>query len=381
MAVVQGEQDKGGAAAPRSSAASRLAARRAAKAAAKAQKRGTAPVVPTAITRKVVAAKTWFDVNQRFLLAGLVAVVLAGGAWFAIGRQSTTHGHEAADLLASGVTTANAPIIAPGEEPPGDAPDESYPSAKARAQKAQAAFANVVKRFPDSAAATWATLGEANALSDRGAYAQAQKLYASVADRSTDDGVDAFARWRALEGLGYALEGQHEYADAQKRFAQIGDLDKGAFKAVADYHQARMLIALGDKKKAADMLQSMIKAERAKPAGEGARFESVVTEAETLLNELAVELDQPELRSESASGGAPGASSGGGAGLTQDIVDALRKQLATGKGGKGLTKDIVDQLAKQVKTGGSSAKTVQIPAPKQAPAKPEQGAGPAGESR
>ena len=64
----------------------------------------------------------------------------------------------------------------------------------------------------------------------------------------------------------------------------------------------------------------------------------------------------------------PGAS---GSGLTPEIVEALRKQLASGKGDKGLTKEIVEQLDQQVKSGKSNAKTVRIPAPKSDEGKPK----------
>jgi hypothetical protein len=120
------------------------------------------------------------------------------------------------------------------------------------------------------------------------------------------------------------------------------------------------------------MLQAMVKAERAKPVGEGTRFESVVSDAETLLTELSVELNAPKLRPEGApnAAAAPVSPHAQGNGLTKDIVDALRKQLESGKGQKGLTKDIVDQLEKQVQTGAPSSKTVQLPAPKAPAPKP-----------
>jgi tetratricopeptide (TPR) repeat protein len=381
MAVVQGEEDKSGAATGRSAAASRLTARRAAKAAAKASKRGTAPIVPGKVTKSVGAAKAWFDANQRTMLFLLAVVVLGGGAAYAVSTQYGKRDHQAADLLGTGLSTANAPIIKAGEEPPGDAPEESYPTAQARAEKARDAFAAVANRFPDSKAATWARLGQANALSELGKQAEAEKLYAAIADQQ---GGDSFVRFRALEGLGFTLEAEQKYDAANKRFAQIGEIDNGAFKPVSDYQQARMLIALGNKQKAADMLQALVKGERAKPSGEGGtRFESVVAEAETLLTELAVELNAPKLRPETPAGGAPGMGMGAaapssphaqGAGLTKEIVEALRKQLESGKGDKGLTKDIVDQLDRQVQSGDTSGKTVQIPAPKQAPAKSGKGA-------
>ena len=68
-----------------------------------------------------------------------------------------------------------------------------------------------------------------------------------------------------------------------------------------------MQIALGQKQKAADLLQALLKAEKARPAGEGTRFESVVSDAETLLTELSVELNAPKLRADIPSAAAQSA--------------------------------------------------------------------------
>jgi hypothetical protein len=368
MAVAQSEEDEGQAAA-RSSAAARLAARRAAKAAAKASKRGTAPILPTQVGRGVQSARTWYEQHQRTLLLSIVGGALAVVGWFAIASQLDKQAHEAAELLGGALTTAAAPIVPPGSEPPtGPAPEESYPTAQARAEKARAEFANVSKRFATTTEALWATVGEANALLELGKPAEAEKRFASVAAQKD---LEPFLASRALEGLGFALEAQQKFADASQRFAQIGALQHGAYKVISDYHQARMNIALGQKQKAADALQALVKAERARPPGEGVHFDAIVGDAETLLTELSVELNAPKLRADIPSGGgAPASPHGGGpaagqgAALTQEIIDSLRKQLGTGKGGKGLTKDIVDQLEKQVQSGTSNATTTKVPAPK-----------------
>jgi tetratricopeptide (TPR) repeat protein len=380
MAVAQSEEDKGGQVPARSTAASRLAARRAAKASAKQAKKGTAPLLPTKLSEGVDSAKTWFDEHQRKLLIGLVVVVVVIAVWPTLAAQFNKSHREAGDSLIAALTTANAPIIPAGSEPAGDAPEESFPTLQARAEKAREAFAATAKRFPDSPAATWAKLGEANALAQLGKQADAQKIYASMADR-TD--LDPFVQAHALEGLGYALAAQQKYDEAAKRFAQMGAIDNGAYKVPADYQQARMQIALGNKQKAADILQALVKAERARPAGEGTRFESVVSDAELLLTELSVELNAPKLRADipsasSQAGAAPGSQQG--TGLTQDIIDALRKQLESGKGAdKGLTKDVVDQLEKQMKSGSSTGTTVKIPAPAHgAPSQAPAGQAPAG---
>jgi tetratricopeptide (TPR) repeat protein len=370
MAVAQGEEDKGEAVA-RSSAAARLAARRAAKAAAKASKRGTAPIMPSRVARGLGATRSFYQQNQRPMVVGLSAASLLAALWLGLQTHVGKRGREAAELLGTGVATANAPIVAPGDEPQGQTPEESYPSPKARAEKARGEYEAMIKRFPDATATAWARLGEANEQSALGQPANAQKLYAQVL---ADKDIDPFLRWRALEGIGFALEAQQKYSEAADRFGQIGALESGAYKAVADYHKARMLIALGQKQKAAELLQALVKAERARPPGEGMRFDDLVTEADTRLTELSVELNAPKLRvdlpASAKVGAAAGPSPGGGGpspagtGLTKDIVDALRKQLASGKGGKGLTKEIIDQLDKQVKSGNTSATSVRVPAPK-----------------
>jgi tetratricopeptide (TPR) repeat protein len=367
MAVAQGEEDKSEASA-RSSAAARLSAQRAAKAAAKAKKRGTAPIMPGKLTRGVGIARGWYEQNQRTLWSALGGGLLAAVAWLAASQHFDKRGREAAELLGAGVAAANAPIMAPGEEPPAGqtAPEESYPNAQARAEKARREFRALIKRFPDAPATAWAKLGEANVASELGKPAEAQRLYERLV---ANNSLDSFVRWRALEGLGFSLEAQQKYADAAQRFEQIGALQNGAFKTVADYHRSRMLIALGQQQKAADVLQALVKAERARPPGEGMRFDGIVTDAETLLTELSVALNAPKLRADvpgpSAESTVGPEHSQGGTGLTQEIVDSLRKQLESGKGGKGLTKDIVEQLEKQVQSGDTGAtKVVHMPAPK-----------------
>jgi tetratricopeptide (TPR) repeat protein len=366
--VTQGEENKSEADA-RSSATARLAARRAAKAAAKAAQRGTSPLVTGRLLRGAGVARSLYGQHQRTLWAGLAAGLLVAVSWLALSAHFGKRSRETAELLGAGVAAANAPIVTPGEEPAGaQAPEESYPNEKARSDKARGEFQTLIKRFPDAPATAWARLCEANELSGLGQRAEAQKLYEQLV---ADKDLDAFVRWRALEGLGFALEAQQKYADAAQRFEQIGALQNGAYKAVAEYHRARMHIALGQKPKAAELLQALVKAERARPPGEGMRFESVVSEAETLLTELSVELNAPKLRAEIPAASpvlgpspGPGPDKGGGTGLTKDIVDALRKQLESGKGGKGLTKDIVQQLEKQVQSGHTTTTTVRVPAPK-----------------
>lgn len=359
--MAQGEEDKTGRSA-HSSAASRLLARRTAKAAAKANKRGTAPIVPGNVARGVLSAKSWYDDRHRALWTWVIGGVVAVGAVFAIDSYMDKGKHQSAELLRTAVATANAPIIAAGEEPPAeDAPEESYPSFQARSLKASERFHQAVAGHVPAAAAAWAKLGEANSLAALGKYGEALPQYEAVAN---DGGQPAFVRWRALEGAGYALETQQKFADAAKRYEEIGKLPGGAYKLPGDYQRARMHLALSEPQKAAELLQASVKAERAKPPGEGARFPSVVTDAETLLTELSVQLNAPNLRADIPAASAqqpaagPAASGAqGGTEINEEIIEQLRRQLASGKGQNGLTPEVLDALAKQVEKSKQSKPT------------------------
>jgi tetratricopeptide (TPR) repeat protein len=350
MAVAQTDDEHSGSAATPeaeagSSAASRLAAKRAAKAAAKAKKRGTS-TVPNPVAEGVTKVRSVYERSSRTLWSIVGAAVVVGGVFVGAQTYLESQAKAAAQLLVTGLTTAHAPIVAAEAEPSEDDPDESYPTAQARAEKSKGAFATVSKRYAESTAALWARLGEATALYELGKHADAQRLFSALTEQRK---LDPYLQIRALEGLGFALEAQGKYGDAAKRFEQLAKADGGSHKALGDFHRARMLIAQGKKQAGAELLQTLVKAERARPATEGGvSFEGLVSDAEMLLNELAVELGAPQLRVDLPASQRAMPASGAGTGLTQDIVDALRKQLESGSGSKGLTKDIVEQLERQV---------------------------------
>jgi tetratricopeptide (TPR) repeat protein len=361
--------------------------RRTAKAAAKAARRGTASVMPAKLTQGVLTAKSWYDDQQRIVWSVLAGVLIVAGAWFGIGAYLGKSKHESADLLRIAVATANAPILAAEDEQPEEATvDESYPSVQARATKARERFHQVIDHFPRSEAAAWARVGEANAQSELGKHAAALVEYDKT---SANTDLPPLLRWRALEGAGYALEAQQKYAEAAKRFEAIANLNAGAYRAAADFHRARMYLALGQPQKAADLLQALVKAERARPPGEGGRFQALLSDAETLLTELSVQLNDAKLRADIPA--APvqgigqardtqgaGPASGQGQQITEEIVEALRKQLESGKGGKGLTKEVVDALAEQAKQGeGASPQTPVHNPPATQPESRKNGAQPA----
>lgn len=318
------------------SAANRLAARRAAKAAAKAAKKGTA-VIPDEAQERVAQAAAVYERNSSKLWIGIGAFILVSAGVFVALEVFGARNHEAAAALEQGIEAARGAIIKEGEEAPEDDDIETFPSIEARAKKADEAYASAASKFSGKLAARWAKLGEAGALAELGKHAEAQKIFESL---TSDE--DAFIVARATEGTAFALEAQGKHADAASRFEALGKLQDGAYKPLADYHRARMLIAQGKQREAATVLETLIKAERAKPEATPSRFTNVVNDAETLLTELSVELDDPKLRAE-----IPKARVAGGG--TNDIMEQLRLQLGQGEGGGSqLSPEVLEMLQKQL---------------------------------
>ncbi|MDH5671689.1 MAG: tetratricopeptide repeat protein [Myxococcales bacterium] len=373
MATGPAEEQKGGG--RKADAASRVAARRAAKAAAKAAKRGTAPLMAEAVADGVDTAQSWYGQNSRVVWTGLGMGTLLALGWLSIGAHMQKSAHETAALLESAVDAALAPIVGT-DNPTPDAEDaeESFGSASERAEQAIKRFEAVVARDPDGPATSWARIGHAAALLELGKAEEARKLYAQVLDGADDD---IYLRWRGLAGLGFALEALGKQTEAAKRFEELAALEGGAFRPLGDYHRARMLVAEGKRKEAADLLKSLSEDEAKRPPEQGARFESVMADVATLMSELGVgEKTGNKLSAQLPPVGPEG---GGNPALTQEIIDALRKQMdGAGAGEKrpgGLSNDIVDALQKNVEAGGGGAKTIQIPLGN----KPEAPEPPAGE--
>lgn len=296
-------------------AGSRLAAKRAAKAARKAASRGTTNPAEE-VAKSVQNVNAWIDAHGRKVWIVLGAGVAVAVAVFAIIALQDSKGREAGTLLRTAVMTSQGIIVAPEETPPEDPLFPTFTSAKERDEKALGQFREVEKQYPSSVGAGYATLGEGNTLLRLGKDAEAaaafEKLRASTGDK------DDFLRFRVLEGAGYALEGQQKYAEAAERFEALSKLNNGAYRKVGDYHRARMLVLQGKRDEAKQVLEALDKAAADKPI-EGEEpsdsFEFATTAAQTLLTEL---------------GGQPKQSAGAG-GISQSVLDSLRRQLGSKK--------------------------------------------------
>jgi tetratricopeptide (TPR) repeat protein len=304
----------------RDSAGSRLAAKRAAKAAKKAAARGTTNAVGEAANTVAYEATAWMDRHGRTVLIALGAGVAIVIASLIIANLSQGKNREAGALLQTAVTTAQGIVVPADETAPEDPIFPVFPSVKEREDKALAQFNEVSKQYPDTLAGTYAQLGAANTQLRLGNFAEASATFEKLRNAKEQDD---FIRFRVLEGAGYALEGQKKYADARERFEALSKLNNGAYRILGDYHRARTLVAEGKRDDAKKLLEELTKAEADKAAAEpekpgtpppAERYESTLSAAQTLLTEL---------------GGKPPERSGGGSGISQQVLDSLRKQLGS----------------------------------------------------
>jgi hypothetical protein len=65
---------------------------------------------------------------------------------------------------------------------------------------------------------------------------------------------DSAGRLVAQEGLGYALERQNKQVEAAQAFAALAEIDQGAYKALALYHQGRLAALAGNDDEARRLL-------------------------------------------------------------------------------------------------------------------------------
>jgi tetratricopeptide (TPR) repeat protein len=300
----------------RETVGTRLAAKRAAKSARKASQRGTTN--PAAeVAKSVQEVNAWIDAHGSKIWIALGAVVVLVVAWLGLSAYAEKRDRAGGDLLHTAVTTSEGLVVTPDETAPEDPIVPIFSSAKERDEKALQQFRDVEKQFPNSRAARYAQLGEANTLVALGKPADATTVFTKLLGEQTDD---TFLRSRALEGSGYALEAEKKYAEAGKRFEELSKLQNGSFRVIGDYHRARMLVAQGQRDEARKLLEALNKSQEDKPEkadAPGDRFESATQSAQTLLAEL---------------GGKPAEkSSGGGAhgGISQSVLDSLRKQLGS----------------------------------------------------
>ena len=245
-------------------------------------------MVDDAFARSTSAAGKWFRANfgkiQWVVLAGIAAA--AGYALYNSQIEKTAAA--ATGALAAGITVEHGKVMAEDkrsdEEKEAD-PSKIYKTVDERADAALAAYRKAQAEHAGTAAALLAKLGEAGVLLDKRDWPGAIEAYNAVLASKLAK-ADADVRGRAIEGVGLAKEGKGDLDAAIGSFKELQAIDERGFKELGMYHEARMLLAKGDKDKAKDLLKQ-IHDKLVVPTPEGKQFRYL----ETLVDEALRRLD------------------------------------------------------------------------------------------
>lgn len=240
--------------------------------AAPARNLDASEIVDDALVRTTHAVGNWlkrhFNVLQWLLLA-----LIVGGVGYQIysyrrGIAADKATEEIARALATELARVGAAETAGPDKYTGLSDTRrEFPTEEARLKAAEAEYRKA-EQATSGITSTLATLGLAGVLYDQGKYKEAQTAYEKV--KNSELAVkDTDARGRAIEGIGLALEAQGNTEGAAQAFRELANTDIPGLKDLGVYHQARLLVAKGDKDKAKALLKPLVE-KLAKKEGEAA---------------------------------------------------------------------------------------------------------------
>ncbi|MFT3764236.1 MAG: hypothetical protein QM820_01750 [Minicystis sp.] len=214
-------------------------------------------MVDDALARSASAVGKWLRANFGVLQWVIIGALVAGGGYALYSSQTEKKTAGASDALLAGVRAEHGRVMAEDkrsdEEKEVD-PTKVYKTNEERADNALASFRKVVADHPGTGAAILARLGEAGALLDKHEWDKALEAFSAVSS-STLAGADPDVKARALEGIGFAKEGKGDNDGAMASFKELQGL--AGFKELGQYHEARLLLAKGDKDKAKDLFKQV----------------------------------------------------------------------------------------------------------------------------
>lgn len=245
---------------------------------------------------RLAQARQWIRGHQSIFGGVLAAAIAVAGGVIGYASWQDRRDAQASVLLAQGLADEHGRIAAKTDDTDDDSTAKQlYPTFTSLAEQRDAALAKyraVQSKYAGTGAATLARLSEASLLLDGGDARAAASAYTDVKNSllaKADDEV----RGRSLEGLGFADEllartdaaaqGKH-LGDAMTEFKALEAVDVDGFKELGMYHEARVLLAQGDKAKAIELLKDLVK--RVEEPGEGHSFAYLQFVVEDRLREL-----------------------------------------------------------------------------------------------
>ncbi|MFK7998065.1 MAG: hypothetical protein AB8H86_00660 [Polyangiales bacterium] len=245
--------------APKETAGQRLARAKKLKADRKAAERQIEDeVVEEAAIEQAEVAASFLEKNQKSIVMGMVGIAVAAALFFGYQKFAEGATAESSAALWAAVSTANAEVVAE-EDAAADASDaperETYETIRARAEAALEKFRGVQSDFPGSDAATYAALGEANALYDTGEFAGAREVYERALSAGQDDVNVAI---RATEGIAFTFEAEDNWESAKERYEELKDVDHPQAEPLARLHLARCALHDEDEEAAKTELRTLL---------------------------------------------------------------------------------------------------------------------------
>jgi predicted negative regulator of RcsB-dependent stress response len=216
----------------------------------------TSELVDDALARTTHAVTGWLKRNLNLIQWVVVLSVVAG-----IGYQIYAYRHDitvarATDELMAAVRAENGRV---GE---GAAEADSFtgvvdtrpvfPTEEARLKAAAESYRKV-QSSGTSTTSTLASLGLAGVLFDQKKFKDARAEYQKVKGSPLAQ-KDRDVRGRVIEGIGLTFEAEGQIEPALTAFRELENTDIPGFGALGQYHQARLLLAKGDREKAKQLL-------------------------------------------------------------------------------------------------------------------------------
>lgn len=209
-------------------------------------------------THKVVGwVKRHFNVLQWVLILGVVV----GIGWLVYKVRRDRSLDQAGEELNRALAAERARVGPPESAGPDrytglSDPRREFPTDQARLAAAEAEYRKA-QAATKGVASELATLGLAGILYDRGQYKEAQAAYEKVKDGELAK-RDRDALGRAIEGIGLSFEAQGQAESALRAFRELSNSDIPGLNDLGKYHQARILVAQGEREKARDLLRKLV---------------------------------------------------------------------------------------------------------------------------
>jgi len=247
----------------------------------------TGEMIDDALARGTARVGKWVKQNSNFIQI-LVVLALVSGAGYAVYHNQVTAKAELASGELSTAVQADRARIDPAGPKQNAEEEEILPVYKTAAERNTTALAGYRKAHSareGSGTALLARLGEAGVLLDQRSFDEALAAYREVKG-SQLAAADPDVKGRAIEGIGFALEGKGDVDGALKVYKELDTITGiKTFKELGMYHQARLLAAKGDKEQALKLIKDA--RERLQTTGESRNASYLVG----VLDELQRKLD------------------------------------------------------------------------------------------